>query len=207
LQPTKEVATPYPGDVVKHLLEEKAVSSGMVEPSLITALQLRQDWVGSFISSLPSHAANISTQPNIELALRNVVDVPESDVISLLKLAVDASRQSATHEMDVDITSTVSSPTAIPSLPTILAACTNYTTSPAALRLAFNEKLGEAEDVVAVMGVLDSWMETWHDRPVPLGPSISELRKNEQGIYISTESTTDEGGLPSMDKVGPSTFV
>jgi hypothetical protein len=141
------------------------------------------------------------TQSGIELTLKTVIDVPEADIVALLKLAVDASRQHATDAMDVDATPAGSSPTAVPPLSTLLAACTNYTTSPSALRLAFRQNLGRAEDILVVMDVFDGWMAQWQEQAVPLGPPVGELQKNEQGVYLVPAPLTDPVGPPSLDKV------
>ena len=44
---TKESnALPYSPKIVKHLLDKKVVTSGMLEMGLIPALKSKQDWVG-----------------------------------------------------------------------------------------------------------------------------------------------------------------
>ncbi|KAI9064835.1 hypothetical protein FKP32DRAFT_1665671 [Trametes sanguinea] len=65
----------YSAKIVRHLLERRAVSSSMVEGGLLPALAAQNDW------------------ENISLAMHNVSDLPEADVISLLSKVVAAHRR------------------------------------------------------------------------------------------------------------------
>jgi hypothetical protein len=136
----------------------------------------------------------------VQLALKNVIDITESDIMALLKLAIDAHRRRDPNSMEVDAAPAASS-TAIPPLSTILAACIDYPTSSAALRVAFRQHLRDAEDVIAIMGALEDWITAWHEQPSQLGPAAGDVRKNEQGIFVvqTLLSTTRE--TPDIDKV------
>lgn len=103
--------------------------------------------------------------------------------------------------MDVD--PTPSSSTAMPPLPQILAACVRYKTSPATLRLAFHAYLNDADDVIAVLDILDQWLLSIVDLEEQLGPNSSDFRKNEQGILVLLASipTSNSSELPSSDQV------
>jgi hypothetical protein len=136
----------------------------------------------------------------VQLALKNVIDITESDIMALLKLAIDAHRRRDPNSMEVDAAPAASS-TAIPPLSTILAACIDYPTSPAALRVAFRQHLRDAEDVIAIMGVLENWITAWHEQPSQLGPVTGDVRKNEQGIFVVQTLSSSTPETPDIDKV------
>jgi hypothetical protein len=126
-----------------------------------------------------------------------VIDIPESDLVALLHVAVTAHYERSPDAMQVD-----AAPAGTPALPAVLADVVRAATSPAALRLAFAQHLRAAEDVVCVLGVLDGWLVHWDDAPPPLAPAPSELRANEKGVYVrTTPASADAGDVPSLEHV------
>ncbi|KAF7353680.1 hypothetical protein MVEN_01052900 [Mycena venus] len=167
LQPTKQ-SSAYSSVLVRTLLQRRAISAGMVEGGLLTTFKLRGDWNA------------------IELSTTHVLDLSESDLMFVLQFIASHSRNAdagAGDAMEVD-----PSPLgAIPTLPSFLAACVRYQTSPAALRAAIHQHLTQPEDVVAVLEVLDGWVGRWKGAEVITLPPKKILRKNEDGVVVLKE--------------------
>jgi hypothetical protein len=56
-----------------------------------------------------------------------------------------------------------------PSLEEYLGRCVSYDTSASGLRLALRKNLGDVEETVAVLQVLESWMRKWGETEDKLG--------------------------------------
>ncbi|THH18195.1 hypothetical protein EW146_g2730 [Bondarzewia mesenterica] len=178
IQPSKQASASYSPKVVHYLLRRRVVSAGMVEGGLVPALQSCKDW------------------QSIQLALQNVIDVSEDSIMSLLHSAVTSDRQQQKSDPNAMQVDTPSSD--IPTLPTVLAACVAYPTSPAALRVAIRQQLPDAEDLVCVLEVLDGWLASWCSQDVDLLPS--QVSKNARGILVPMPSERVETN-PPIDKV------
>jgi hypothetical protein len=133
--PSKSAATLYPAKTVHHLLENRLLSASMLSQSLLGFLAERKDWRA------------------IELAFRNVPDLPENEVIKLLCSVPNDGRPHDTQDMQVGATSSDT-----PTLPSILAACVSYPTSDAALRMAIREHLNLAGAIIPILAILDDWL-------------------------------------------------
>jgi len=92
-------------------------------------------------------------QRAIELTFGNVPDLPEAEVIKLLRSAKNDGQSPDTQDMQVDDTSSDTPP-----LPSILAYCVSYPTSDAALRMAIREQLNHAEAIVPILVILEDWL-------------------------------------------------
>ena len=128
------------------------------------------------------------------LVIDNVIDIPEADLILVLKLAVTSHRQRGSGDaMQVD------SPEGdMPSLFTLLASVVRCPTSPAAMRTAIHQRLSDAEDIVCVLEVIDKWLVTWSSQDASLLPS--RVSKNSRGVFepVAQSSGID---IPPLDKV------
>ncbi|KAH9002207.1 hypothetical protein EDB86DRAFT_2898629 [Lactarius hatsudake] len=120
-------STLYPPKTIYYLLENRLVSAGMLSQSLLDLFVESKDW----------HA--------VALTLKNVLDIPEVEIIKLVRSIHGYARPSGKHDMQVDATlpdAEVSS---------MMASCVSYPSSDAALRLAIKEQLNNAESIVPIL--------------------------------------------------------
>ncbi|KAG6812938.1 hypothetical protein H0H92_015258 [Tricholoma furcatifolium] len=177
LQPSKPANAPYSSEVVRHLLSRKLVSSSMMEGGLLATLRYRNDW------------------QSVQLAFKYVIDLSEAEIIDSLHFVVAHHRSNAVDDnaMDVD------SATDMPSLPTFLSLCVSYKTTQPALRTAIRRSLKEADDILAVLRILEGWTKQHSLRNVRLLPSNKDLVKNAHGVFVVKEKEKEVGGdLPPL---------
>ncbi|KAF7965939.1 hypothetical protein HWV62_40764 [Athelia sp. TMB] len=193
LQPSKGGNLPYSDKVIRWLLEQRSVSAEMVEGGLIIALKQRGDWAR--FSQLFHHLRLL--MGSIVLAFETVLDISESDMISLLQAVIKHHRGSAAAEdaMQVDSVPLGS----VPSLPAFLFTCVSYATSPAPLRLALRQHMPAAEDVMVVLEVLDEWISEWNAFSLKLVPSM--VVKNPKGVTIAKPQRIVKAGTPHLHLV------
>ncbi|EMD40538.1 hypothetical protein CERSUDRAFT_111138 [Gelatoporia subvermispora B] len=176
------VEIPYSPKIVRWLLEKKVVGYGMVEGGLFSALMVRRDW------------------PSVVLAMEAVSDVPEDDMISLLAQVVAAHRSKQPVSEDaMQVDSTPAAAGDVPLLPSFLALCVAYSTTPAALRLALRKHLPEAEDLTVVLGLLGSWIERWGSEEETLLPE--NVTKDARGVPIPVFAPQEKRDIPPLQKV------
>jgi hypothetical protein len=116
-----------------------------------------------------------------------VRDLTEADIISVLRKVTIAHLKHTKYTSSPDVAAMQVDPTPVqtqgaPSLEEWLGRCISYETSASALRLALRKHLGDVEESVAVLQVLDSWMRKW-------GKIEDEL-----GVF-ALYSPPSEGGL------------
>jgi len=141
----------------------------------------------------------------MEVVLANVLDIPEADIMAILQCVIARHRQSLAAISGETGAMQIDTPTDMPSLPAFLSCCVCYPTSPAALRLAIRKHLQDADDVICILDVLESWIATWGTKEVRLLPPKKSISKNEHGVLVSKPSEKgDKGGLPPLIKVLPS---
>lgn len=89
------------------------------------------------------------------VALNHVVDISEDEIMASAKFLTDRQRKqgSNTNGMAVD-----ASEGYIPPLATYLSACVSYQFSFAAMRLAIRKYLSDAQDLVVILEILESWV-------------------------------------------------
>ncbi|KAJ6606417.1 hypothetical protein DFH09DRAFT_8080 [Mycena vulgaris] len=181
LQPGKPGSTPYSSAIVRYLLKRRVVSASMIDGGLLAALKLRGDWTA------------------IELCTPNVIDLAESDLMSILQFIAEHSRYTSSDAMEVDPPALG----AVPKLSTFLNACVRYQTSPATLRAAMYQHLTQPEDVVAVLEVLDGWMVSWKGAEVIALPSKRNLVKDEHGVTVLKDGWQKGGSVahPPLNQV------
>lgn len=181
--PKNATDIPYSPKVVRHLMQQRCVSSGMVDGGLFAALRLRQDW------------------ESMMLALKTVVDIPEADVISFLHASASASLQKQADDNAMQVDTAAPADGAVPALPAVLALCTTYTMSAPALRLALRQHLPGAAELTAVLEVLAGWVAAWCDADVPLLPE--RTKKDAHGALVAVLEPPQPGALPPLEKVRP----
>ena len=109
--------------------------------------------------------------------------------------------------MDVDTPS--SSGDAVPTLPVFLEQVANYPTSRGPFVLAFRTYMKEAEDLMAVLQLLNTWLVRRSKMDERLLPTKKDLRKTEQGVWVVVGRKGDKDkkeDIPSLEKV-TSTYV
>ncbi|TDL29372.1 hypothetical protein BD410DRAFT_709844 [Rickenella mellea] len=159
----KTPGTAYPSKIIHYLMERQAVSHSMIEGGLLPALSDRGDW------------------ETIHLALKKVVDIPESVLMHHLHIVVSAHRQkSSADSMAID---QPPSHAKIPPLPTFFAACLGYSTSGPALRISIRKHFSGAEDLICLLEQLEHWVVQWSTRDMPV--SFDDVVTNENGVHIA----------------------
>ena len=131
-------------------------------------------------------------QRAIELAFRNVPDLPEDEVVRLLRSAQGDSEPPDAHDVQVGATS--SDP---PTLPSILAACVSYPMSDAALRMAIREQLNHAEAIIPILTVLDDWLVKLSS----LGTNLILNTNVGNNALVPTRPYSGKVEIPPIDKV------
>ncbi|KAF8632319.1 hypothetical protein AX15_001941 [Amanita polypyramis BW_CC] len=193
LQPAKNPATVmYSSEVVRHLIKRKVVSNSMLEGGLVRALRAKNDWT------------------SIQLALKILVDVTESEIVETLWNIVSAvqenHRSSGPDCMQID-----ESGKDIPSLSSFLGHCVNYRTTPAQLRLALRQEqsrtssntfgVSTAECTLVILRVLIGWVQYWTDRDVALLPVDKGIREGGDWAANEDEEMRDKGEMPKLDQI------
>lgn len=133
------------------------------------------------------------------LAMKTVIDIPEDDVVRLLQTSVAHSQkdQSADDDaMQIDTTPT----TNVPTVDTVLPLCVTYTMSAPALRLALRQHLRDAGDLLAVLQILNQWIDAYCDDSVPLLPE--RTKRDAHGALLPVyDETKHKAALPPLDAV------
>ncbi|TFY67644.1 hypothetical protein EVJ58_g1487 [Rhodofomes roseus] len=184
--PGRDVATTnateaYARGVLTYLLERRAVSDAMIEGGLLPALMVRNDW------------------SNAVLALSTVIDLPESDIISLLAKIVAHHRQSNTNPDAMQVDSPSPPFSTPPTLPAFLALCVTSPASPGPLRVALRKHLPDAEDVLCLIEVLDRWVGKWGEEELRLVPD--RVKKDTHGMYVPIFEDERNPDMPPLDKI------
>ncbi|KAI0322531.1 hypothetical protein OF83DRAFT_1093764 [Amylostereum chailletii] len=168
LQPSQAPSTVYSFKTTNYLLRHKIVTSAMVDGGLLPVLLVRQDWT------------------LVKAALQTVIDIPEDHLLAFLRSAVlSHAKPSNDDAMEVD------SASGGMALREATALCVRYTMSAPALSLAFRQKLPEAENIVAVLEVLDEWLQGLSSQDKTLFPPTGKTK----GASKSND------GIPALDKI------
>ncbi len=91
------------------------------------------------------------------MALQNVVDLSEAEIMSCLKSVVGHHQrqlQSSQDSEGMEVDSTHD----IPSLPTFLALCIQYPITPSTLRVAIREHFTDEDTVCCVLEAIQAWL-------------------------------------------------
>jgi hypothetical protein len=191
--PSKSASPPYPVKTVYHLLEMRVVSASMLSQSLLGLFAESKDWVRT-----PIISRGTWTQPPflgqraVNLTFKNVPDLPEAEMIKLLRSVHKDSQSSSTLDAHIDAESSDTQ-----TLPAILAACVSYPTSDAALRMAIREQLNHAEAILPILVILDDWLMKLSS----LGTGLS------LDNVVSVRPVSGEVEIPPLDKVCQKPFI
>ncbi|KAJ3756420.1 hypothetical protein EV360DRAFT_47995 [Lentinula raphanica] len=182
-QPANPRKIVYSNKIVQHLLEKKAISTGMIDAGILPVLLRRNDW------------------NSISLALTRVPDLREVEIVECLCFVLarhrHALRTTSLDAMQVDTTPDLNDST--PSLLTFFNLILRYNFSPIPLRAALRRYLSDIDDVVCLLEVLDNWIGQWAGRDARLLPSNKALKKNELGIYVTKpEGKDSQTDIPTM---------
>lgn len=130
------------------------------------------------------------------LALKTVIDIPEGDVMAFLHTSASTARQKQKDDnaMQVDATSD----SAIPSLFAVLSLCVSYTMSAPALRLAIRQHLPDAAELVAILRVLNEWIDAWCAEDVHFLPE--RTKKDLHGALVPVLEK-QKGAIPPLERV------
>ncbi|KAH9077077.1 hypothetical protein EDB83DRAFT_2348082 [Lactarius deliciosus] len=161
-------STLYPPKIIYYLLENRLVSAGMLSQSLLDLFIESKDW----------HA--------VALTVKNVLDIPEVEIIKLVRSIHGYARPSGKHDMQVDATlpdAEVSS---------MMASCVSYPSSDAALRLAIKEQLNNAESIIPILVIVDDWLDKISSR---------ETNLESPGKTAATVASPEETDIPPLDKI------
>lgn len=136
-------------------------------------------------------------QHAIELTFRNVPDLPETEVIKLIRSAQNDGQLPDTQDVEVDATDSDK-----PTLPSILAACVSYPTSDAALRLAIREQLNHAEAIAPILEIFNDWLAklSSHGTRLILDANVAG---NGHPVVVPTQPCSGKVEIPPLDKVRP----
>jgi hypothetical protein len=131
--------------------------------------------------------------------METVRDLTETDIVSLLHKVTAAylKRATSTSSLDADAMQVDSSAQTqdTPSLEEYLGKCVSYDTSASGLRLALRKNLGDVEETVAVLQMLESWMRKWGEA------------EDKHGVFVVSSPASKDGparSLPELSKVKPS---
>jgi hypothetical protein len=126
-------------------------------------------------------------QKSINIALRRVPDITESDLVSTLQFVVSHQQDRMIASPSADAMQIDSAAAGIPSLQTFLSSCITYKTSPAPLRLAIHDHLREPNHLVRVLEVIENWISLWVAKDSASSPAKGAKH--------------DKGDLPPFAKV------
>ncbi len=120
------------------------------------------------------------------MTLKNVLDIPEVEVIKLVRSVHGYGGPSGAHDMQVDATLSDAE------VSSIVASCVSYPSSDAALRLAIKEQLNHAESIIPILVTVDDWLGKISSRETSLGLP---------GKTTATVAGPEEVDIPLLDKV------
>lgn len=121
------------------------------------------------------------------MTLENVLDIPEVEIIKLVRSIHGYGQPSGPHRMQVDATISDAE------VSSILASCVSYPSSDAALRVAIKEQLNDAESIIPTLVIVDDWLEKISSRET----SLESPGKTTTAV-AGPEEETD---IPPLEKV------
>ena len=119
-------------------------------------------------------------------ALTTVTDISEDELMSSAKSLIDKQHRNE-NAMDVD-----TSEGYVPPLWTYLSACVSYPFSAAPMRLAIRKHLPDAQDLIPVLEVLESWLQ---------GGTEHEMEALLKSVATATKAASSGANSPPYPKV------
>lgn len=140
-------------------------------------------------------------QQSISVTLETVPDISEAEIISLLHEVASHHRKNTQHASGNDdaMQTDSKSPSSPPPLADFLSSCVLYNTSPAPLRVAIRQNFSDAEDIVAVLKVLDEWITNSNTMKLKLLPTT--VIKNPKGVMVSKPNQGKKTDGPQLGDV------
>ncbi|KAF8272086.1 hypothetical protein EI94DRAFT_1567074 [Lactarius quietus] len=173
LQPSSTPAsTLHPPKIMRYLLENRMVSAGMMSQSILELFVESKDW------------------PAVTLTLKNVLDIPEVQVIKLVHSIHGYGPPSGAHDMQIDAMISDAE------VSSIMAACVSYPSSDAALRVAIKEQLNHAESIMPILVTIDDWL-------VKISSRETSLESSGQTITTAAPIAPgpEKADIPPLDKI------
>ena len=139
----------------------------------------------------------------MELALQNVNDIPEAELIDTLRdciLVHFAMRKGDGSTMDVDHAQrSLNTPLSLDRMVSLLV---GYPVSGPPFRMALRETLSNAEEITAVLEVLATWVQAWGEKEavVPVNDRVGEHGLMKRASKAAKRDGK-ERGLPRLDLV------
>ncbi|KAH9060923.1 hypothetical protein EDB87DRAFT_1808093 [Lactarius vividus] len=157
----------FPPKTIYYLLENRLVSAGMLSKGLLELFVESKDW----------HA--------VALSLKNVLDIPEVEIIKLVRSIHGYARPSGGYDMQVATLCDAE-------VSSIVASCVSYPSSDVALRLAIKEQLNNAESIIPILVIVDNWLGKISSR---------ETNLESPGKTAATVASPEEADIPPLDKI------
>lgn len=129
------------------------------------------------------------SQRTVTLTLKNVLDIPETQVIKLARSIRGYGRPSGAHDMQLDAMLSDAE------ISSIMAACVSYPSSDAALRMAIKEQLNNAESIIPILDLVDDWLVKFSSRETSLESPGQPTEKT------AVAADSEEADIPPLDKV------
>jgi hypothetical protein len=175
----------------------------MLDGGILKPLRDRSDWVCVRLT-IHSSVTNPTYQLGVELAMQNVNDIPEADLIDILRdciLEHVATQKGDRSAMDVDHTQR--SPRTPLSLDCMVSLLVRYPVSGPPFRVALRDILSNAEEITAVLKVLATWVKAWGEKGaiIRVDGAVNEQDLIKRASKVA-KSEGNEGGLPRLDLVG-----
>jgi len=174
----------------------------MLDGGILKPLRDRSDWV---CVRLTIHLTLLKSpsQLGVELAMQSVNDIPEAELIDILRDCISAQvamREGDGSTMDVDH---APRPSRTPlSLDRMLSLLVGYPVSGPPFRVALRDILSNAEAITAVLKVLATWVKAWGEKGAMIrvdgATNERDLMKRASKV---AKSEGNEGGLPRLDLV------
>lgn len=128
------------------------------------------------------------SQRAVTLTLKNVLDIPETQIIKFVRSIHGYGRPSGAHDMQLDTTLSDAE------VSSIMAACVSYPSSDAALRMAIKEQLNNAESIIPILVLVDDWLTKISSRE-------TSLESPGQPTATAVAAGSEEADIPPLDKV------
>lgn len=148
-------------------------------------------------------------QTSMELAFETVLDLSESEVVESLLAVVRRHRSTkpvtaTTGDDAMEVDPPAAASNSVTTLPVFLNLVASYPTSRGPLLLAFRKYLQDAEDLTAIIQVLDSWVMKRIHEEAKLLPAKKDIKKTEQGVWVVVGRKSDKKKkthIPCLEKV------
>ncbi|GAA5899244.1 uncharacterized protein JCM6883_005156 [Sporobolomyces salmoneus] len=178
----------HPTAIVSYLLKREIVGENQLEGGLTRYLARAGDW------------------SNVVLALEHVTDIPETTAVSLLLTVIRSPATVSENSMDVDSSSSL--PSSVPSLRSFLAAFLRQSYTPSTLRQALQKQV-TATEALPILELCDEWLGWWLKNGGSIEQSIKSTPteftedKTQMVLVDPFKSRSGDDLPPSADEIVP----